>query len=179
MKRILLALTVLGVLGGSYGFYLFNKPVSDVGGKKVEVEIDATTLVNVYKSNEDKANKAYFQSGDAVIEWWSRPSNRKKQTRKNETGGVPKRNQVGKRGPLGTKITELKPKMIKIFQWAAYRRDTQKTLQRRGELQGVRVAELKPKRIKINFHNGNAVIELRASLNKYTEVPMRKCDEGI
>lgn len=60
MKKIIWALLVIGVLGGIYGYTMYNEPTADVSKKTTEVEIDASTLVNMYKDNEEKANTAYL-----------------------------------------------------------------------------------------------------------------------
>ena len=60
MKKIIITLLVLGVIGGAYGLYLFNKPSEDVSNKKVEVTITATELLKSFKDDETVANSTYL-----------------------------------------------------------------------------------------------------------------------
>lgn len=59
-KKIIVLLLVLGVFGGAYGLYLFNKPSGDVSNKKVDLSITASELVSAYKIDETAANIKYL-----------------------------------------------------------------------------------------------------------------------
>jgi hypothetical protein len=66
MKKILLAVLVLGLIGGGYGYYLFNKPVGSTSDKKANLAIDATALYKAFQADEAKANEAYVGKVVAV-----------------------------------------------------------------------------------------------------------------
>ncbi len=59
MKKILLIVLALGLIGGGYGYYLFNKPVGSTSGKKANLAIEATVLYNAFQADEAKANEQY------------------------------------------------------------------------------------------------------------------------
>lgn len=67
-KIILLTLLVAAILGGTYGFYLWNMPHIDVQAQKADVTIDVTSIVNEYLQDEKKANDKYLSAeGDSKI----------------------------------------------------------------------------------------------------------------
>ena len=65
MKKVILTLVVLGVVGASIGFYMFNKPLESVQSMKTEISLDAPTLLAAYEANEEEANTNYL---DKIIE---------------------------------------------------------------------------------------------------------------
>lgn len=68
LKKILIVIVVLGVLGGGYAAYLFYQPHRDVQAAKVEVVTTVKDLMAEYKVNTDSANTKYLSSdGDSKI----------------------------------------------------------------------------------------------------------------
>ncbi len=59
IKRILLALVILAVLGGAYGLYLFYKPVPDTVQMKTDSVLTGMELALAFESDEAAAGKAY------------------------------------------------------------------------------------------------------------------------
>jgi hypothetical protein len=59
MKKILSALLVLGLLGGAYGYYLWNKPPESMAKKTADLGIPAATLFAEFKAGEEAANAKY------------------------------------------------------------------------------------------------------------------------
>jgi len=60
IKRILLIIGVLVVIGGSIAYYMFNMPHRDVQATDADASITATALVNEYLSDYDAANAKYL-----------------------------------------------------------------------------------------------------------------------
>jgi hypothetical protein len=60
MKKILVALIVLALIGAGFGYYLYNKPVESLEHKKADVVISADQLVKDYESDEKSANQKYL-----------------------------------------------------------------------------------------------------------------------
>ncbi len=60
MKKILLVLLVLGVIGGGIGYYLYNKPVESLIHHKPDVEVSAHKLFTDYEADEKAANDVYL-----------------------------------------------------------------------------------------------------------------------
>lgn len=58
-KKILLFLVVAGVAGGSIGYYLFNKKVPSMAGKKSEMTISAEELFTAFDTDEAAATAKY------------------------------------------------------------------------------------------------------------------------
>lgn len=59
MKKILIALGLLAVIGGIIGYYQYNKPVASIENKKADVEVMAGDLVAAYEQDETSANEQY------------------------------------------------------------------------------------------------------------------------
>lgn len=59
IKKILLALILLAVIGGAIGYYQYNRPVASIENKKPEVEITADDLVSAFTDDENAANQQY------------------------------------------------------------------------------------------------------------------------
>ncbi len=64
-KKIIFFLGVLFLILAAWGWYLFNKPHTDVSNLKASVTINATELFNEYQTDEIAANKKYL---DKIIE---------------------------------------------------------------------------------------------------------------
>jgi hypothetical protein len=60
MKKVLLAVLILGVIGAGVGYYLYNKPVASLENKKPDVEITAAGLIEAYEQNEKAADSLYL-----------------------------------------------------------------------------------------------------------------------
>ena len=64
MKKIILALLVVGVIGGGVGYYLYNKPVDKMKSMSVDATVTAEQLFTEFEEDETKANEKYL---DKVI----------------------------------------------------------------------------------------------------------------
>lgn len=60
MKKVLLLLLLLGVIGAGFGYYMYNKPVASLEKKKPEVEVTAGMLLAAYQKDENAANETYL-----------------------------------------------------------------------------------------------------------------------
>ena len=60
MKKILISLIVLSVIGVGIGYYMYNKPVESLEYKKADVVISADQLIKEYESDETAANEKYL-----------------------------------------------------------------------------------------------------------------------
>ncbi len=60
MKKFLIALIVLALIGAAFGYYLYNKPVESLEHKKADVMISADQLEKEYESDEKAANGKYL-----------------------------------------------------------------------------------------------------------------------
>ncbi len=60
MKKILLGLLVLGLLGAGYGYYMFNKPVASTEGAKASFAVEAPALFSAFEQDEAVANEKYL-----------------------------------------------------------------------------------------------------------------------
>ncbi|MEP6794614.1 MAG: hypothetical protein ABJB16_09835 [Saprospiraceae bacterium] len=65
MKKIFITLIVLAVIGASYGYYMYNKPVESLENKEADVTISADQLIADYESDEKTANEKYL--GKVVV----------------------------------------------------------------------------------------------------------------
>lgn len=66
VKRIILALLALAVLGGGVGLYLYNKPHEDMQSAKAELAVDAAALYSEFAADETAAGAKYFNKPIAV-----------------------------------------------------------------------------------------------------------------
>jgi len=71
-KKILkIALIVIGVgilIGGSVGYYMFNKPARDVQNTKTDFSYNASEIVNEYLTDAQKANDKYLdEAGNSKV----------------------------------------------------------------------------------------------------------------
>ena len=60
MKRILVPLLAIALIGGAIAFYMYNKPVESLSGKDAEVTVSADQLLADYEANEQSANDKYL-----------------------------------------------------------------------------------------------------------------------
>lgn len=60
MKRIILILLSLGLIGGAVGLYMYFKPVADLGNVKSDVKISATELLTAFETDEAAATGQYL-----------------------------------------------------------------------------------------------------------------------
>lgn len=70
-KVIRISLIVVGILvllGGVFGFYLFNMPQRDVQATRTDYVLTSSQLVNEYLANPSEANEKYLDSqGESKI----------------------------------------------------------------------------------------------------------------
>lgn len=60
MKKIILFILVLGVIGAGVGYYLYNMPVGSLENKKADAAVTADQLVVAYEADEKAADAAYL-----------------------------------------------------------------------------------------------------------------------
>lgn len=66
MKKVLLLVLGLAVVGAGVGYYLWNKPHMNLTNTKADVTLDAATLFNEFKADETSANTKYLDKVIAV-----------------------------------------------------------------------------------------------------------------
>lgn len=66
MKKILLSLVVLALLGAGTGYYLWNKPHENMETRKVDTAVDATQFFQEFNTDETAANAKYLDKAVAV-----------------------------------------------------------------------------------------------------------------
>ncbi len=66
MKRILLALLALALIGSGVGYYMWNKPHQNMATAKTDLAIDATALFTEYNADEAGCNAKYLEKVIAV-----------------------------------------------------------------------------------------------------------------
>ncbi len=66
MKKILLALLAIGLIGAAIGYYQWNKPKEDMAASKAEASITAPALLTEYNADENAANAKYLGKTIAV-----------------------------------------------------------------------------------------------------------------
>ncbi len=81
MKRLLYFLLAVAIIGGSVGYYLWNKPQKNMQTAKADMAIDATALFNEFANDEIAANAKYLDKTVAV-------SGKVKETTKSDDGTV-------------------------------------------------------------------------------------------
>jgi hypothetical protein len=59
LKKILIALTAMALIAGSYGWYMYNKKPADTRQLTALATINAVDLVKKYQQDEAAANKLY------------------------------------------------------------------------------------------------------------------------
>lgn len=65
MKKLLIGLFALGLIGLGIGFYLFNKPVPSTSSMNVDFTMAAEDLLLAFENDENDANSKYL---DKVIQ---------------------------------------------------------------------------------------------------------------
>jgi tRNA_anti-like len=60
MKKILLLILSLGIIGAGIGYYMYNKPVASLEKKKADAEITADQLISAYEADEKAADSLYL-----------------------------------------------------------------------------------------------------------------------
>lgn len=65
IKKIVIAILILGVAGGIYGYYMFNKKNESISSMKTEIKTSASQLLTDFESDEPVANEKYL---DKVVE---------------------------------------------------------------------------------------------------------------
>lgn len=66
MKKILIALIIIGAAGGAIAYYMYNKPKKDYSNVKAEIKISANALFAAFNEDEQKANATYQNKVVAV-----------------------------------------------------------------------------------------------------------------
>jgi len=59
-KKILFLFCAIILIGAGYGFYLFHKPHLSIAEEKPLFQMDATSLLGDYQSDENAANKKFL-----------------------------------------------------------------------------------------------------------------------
>lgn len=68
LKIILIIIGIGIVIGGSVGFYLFNKPARDVQSTKTDYSLNAHDLVAEYLADVNKANDKFLaENGESKV----------------------------------------------------------------------------------------------------------------
>ncbi len=62
LRKALLAVAIIALLGGGYAFYLFNMPHRDVLATKADAAIDAQALVDEFLKDGAAANAKYLDA---------------------------------------------------------------------------------------------------------------------
>ncbi len=60
MKKILIVILIALVIGGGYGYYLYNKPVANTESLNAAYSLSADELFNHFENNETDANSKYL-----------------------------------------------------------------------------------------------------------------------
>ena len=79
MKKYLKYILLLGVLGGAFGFYMYNKPHQDMTKSTADLKLSSTQLFADFEENETTANVKYL---DKIVE----VSGRVKEVSQDENG---------------------------------------------------------------------------------------------
>lgn len=60
MRKVILFILMLGIIGAGVGYYMYNKPVASLEKKKPDVEVSASKLIEDYEADETAANTTYL-----------------------------------------------------------------------------------------------------------------------
>ncbi len=60
MRKVLLFLLVLGVIGAGVGYYMYNKPVASLEKKKADIEATSDEIITAYEADEKAADGVYL-----------------------------------------------------------------------------------------------------------------------
>lgn len=66
MKKIGVVILSVVFLGLGYGYFQYNKPHRDIASEKIDVEVTAIDLFEIYAMNEQEANQKYLNKVIAV-----------------------------------------------------------------------------------------------------------------
>ncbi|HNE30452.1 MAG TPA: hypothetical protein PLW66_14865, partial [Saprospiraceae bacterium] len=66
MKKVILAVLALALVGAGVGYYLWNKPHQDIAASKTDVAIDAKQLFDEFNNDETAATAKYLDKMIAV-----------------------------------------------------------------------------------------------------------------
>ncbi len=66
MKKVILAILALALIGSGVGYYLWNKPHQDIAASKTDVAIDAKQLFDEFNNDETAATAKYLDKMIAV-----------------------------------------------------------------------------------------------------------------
>lgn len=64
-SKLILAILALALLGGGYGYYLFNKKTPGLEDAKADFMVNANELFDAFDSNEQEAQSTY---GSKIVE---------------------------------------------------------------------------------------------------------------
>ena len=68
LKKALLGIGVLALIGGGVVYYMFNQPHRDVQSQSADYSYEASVIVNEYLTDAKQANEKYLDSeGDSKI----------------------------------------------------------------------------------------------------------------
>jgi len=79
MKKVIIALVLLGLAGAGIGFYMYNKPADKMEGLSVDANVTAQELFTAYEADEEAANAKYL---DKVIQVTGKVAGTKKDEEK-------------------------------------------------------------------------------------------------
>ena len=60
MRKVILILLALGVIGAGIGYYMYNKPVASLEKKKADVEATSDEIIAAYEADEKAADGVYL-----------------------------------------------------------------------------------------------------------------------
>lgn len=60
MKKIIIPIVVIALIGAAIGYYMYNKPVESLNNKTADVTVTADQLLADYESDEATANGKYL-----------------------------------------------------------------------------------------------------------------------
>jgi len=60
MKKVLLILLALGIIGAGVGYYLYNKPTKSVADEKTDFTLKSAELISAFENDEKAANQKYL-----------------------------------------------------------------------------------------------------------------------
>lgn len=66
LKKVIIGLLVLAIVGAFVAYRMYNKPHIDVADASADITISANTILNEFSSDENAANKKYLEKIVAV-----------------------------------------------------------------------------------------------------------------
>ncbi|HNI46206.1 MAG TPA: hypothetical protein PK230_15990 [Chitinophagales bacterium] len=67
MKKVLMFVALCAILGGVYGYYLWNKPTADASSQSTDFEVESTALYQEYGNNAAEADAKYLDKAIVVV----------------------------------------------------------------------------------------------------------------